>query len=64
MISIMRNAASSKTWNEVFKVDNEKEIYKVKKWYSSSYTQGKAWYTDQIQLRKNTNKFSKKILIG
>ena len=62
MISIMWNAASSKTWNEVFKVDSEKEIYKkLKKWYSSSYSpQGKAWYTDQIQLRKNINKFSKK----
>ncbi len=62
MISMMWNAAASSTWYEIFNVDSEKNIEKyLKKWYSKKYSiQGKAWYTDQIKLRKYVNKFSKK----
>lgn len=62
MISMMWNAANSNTWKEMFKVNNPEDINKkLKRWYSSKYSvQGKAWYTDQIKLRKYVNKFSKK----
>ena len=62
MISMMWNAAASETWYELFKVDSEKKIEKyLNKWYTKNYSiQGKAWYTDQIKLRKYVNKFSRK----
>lgn len=62
MISMMWNAANSNTWKEIFKIENEKQIYfKLRLWYSKKYTiQGKAWYTDQIKLRKYINKFTTK----
>lgn len=62
MISMMWNAANSSTWKEIFKVDNIEDINKkLKRWYSNKYSiRGKAWYTDQIKLRKYVNKFSKK----
>lgn len=62
MISMMWNAAASETWNEIFDVDSEKKIERyLNKWYTNKYSiQGKAWYTDQIKLRKHVNKFSKK----
>ena len=60
MISMMWNAANSSTWKEIFNIESEREIHKkLKKWYSRNYSlRGKAWYTDQIQLRKNLDKFS------
>jgi hypothetical protein len=62
MISMMWNAAAAATWYELFKVDSEKKIEKyLNKWYTKNYSiQGKAWYTDQIKLRKHVNKFSRK----
>ena len=62
MISMMWNAASSNTWQEIFQIQAESEVYKkLKRWYSRNYSlQGKAWYTDQIQLRTHLNKFSVK----
>ena len=62
MISMMWNAANSDTWKNIYKIDSEDEIHKkLKKWYSRNYSlRGKAWYTDQIQLRKHLNKFSLK----
>jgi len=62
MISMMWNASNSVTWNEIFKINSENDIYKkLKRWYSSKYSiRGKAWYTDQIKLRKYVNKFSRK----
>lgn len=62
MISMMWNAASSQTWNEIFKVNSEKDINKLlKRWYTNKYSiRGKAWYTDQIKLRKYINKFERK----
>ena len=59
MISMMWNAASGDTWKEIFKINNEKQIdRKLKFWYSRKYSiRGKAWYTDQIKLRKYVNKF-------
>lgn len=60
MISMMWNAANSSTWKEIFNIESEKEIHKkLKKWYSRKYSlRGKAWYTDQIQLRRNLDNFS------
>jgi len=62
MISMMWNAANSSTWKEIFNIDSERNIEKyLKKWYTKKYAiEGKAWYTDQIKLRKYVNKFSKK----
>ena len=62
MISMMWNAAKSSTWKEIFNIDSERNIEKyLKKWYTKKYAiEGKAWYTDQIKLRKYVNKFSKK----
>lgn len=62
MISMMWNAASSETWKEIFKISSENDIYKkLKLWHTKKYSfQGKAWYTDQIKLRKYVNKFEKK----
>ena len=62
MISMMWNASNSVTWNEIFKINSENDIFKkLKRWYSSKYSiRGKAWYTDQIKLRKYVNKFSRK----
>ena len=62
MISMMWNAANSQTWNEIFKVKSEKDINKLlKRWYTNKYSiRGKAWYTDQIKLRKYINKFERK----
>jgi len=61
MISMMWNAACQETWNEIFKVSNEKQIiYKLRLWYSKKYSiRGKAWYTDQLKLKKYVNKFAK-----
>lgn len=62
MISMMWNAANSNTWKEIFNIHSEDEIFKkLKKWYKRGYSlRGKAWYTDQIQLRTHVSKFSKK----
>jgi len=62
MISMMWNAANSDTWMEIFQINNESDIQKkLKKWYSRKYSiRGSAWYTDQLQLKKHIDKFSKK----
>lgn len=62
MISMMWNAANSSTWKEIFNIESEEEIHKMlNKWYTSKYSiRGKAWYTDQIKLRKYVDKFEKK----
>lgn len=61
MISMMWNAANSGTWLEIFKTDSELKIEKIlNKWYNKKYSfQGKAWYTDQIKLRKYVQRFSR-----
>lgn len=60
MISMMWNLANSSTWKEIFKIENIKDIHrKLNRWYNYKYSvRGKAWYTDQIKLRKYVNKFA------
>ena len=64
LYAICYNVANSKTWKEIFNINNENDIKNIiKEWYDSGYTGKKncpGWYKDQLKLYEYVQNWERK----